>query len=314
MRMTKLLYAGLALGIFLGSCSTLMASRHGDRKSEITKISQSIHIKSNDRADGDVNCFGCSVKVDGNVAGDLAVFGGTAEVNGSVAGDVAVFGGELKMGPGASIAGDVAVFGGKIQRDPSATIGGQTTEFGGGFIFGAGALGILGLILVVLSFVGIVLYLVVYAIAGRPRIEVTTAMVGQQMMTAAVYGMGVAAVGVALILGAAFGLGGSARAIVIVTVALFLLLLALVGNTAVALWLGRLVAKTAGPLGAIAVGALLMILMQFVPIAGSLAHLFFQLVGLGAAALTGLGSSAGWLQQNVFGNTPPPPGAGTPAV
>ncbi len=306
MKITGRMYWGLTVLLLLVSVSSSWASHRGNKKEDITKFGGSVHVESGENAGGDAVAFGGSVTVDGSVEGDVVAFGGGADINGSVAGDVVVFGGDLRLGAGASVGGDVVVFGGSVHRDPTATIGGEVKQFGGFWIFGAGTIGILGLLLVIGSVFGIVLYLLCYAIAGRPRIETITAVASRNLMNAALYGLGIVAVGVALILGAAFGLSGGARVLVLVAVGLCLLVVAMVGNTAVALWLGRTVAKSAGPVGAIALGALLLILIQFVPLAGALAHIFLQLVGLGAAALTGLGSSPGGMQENVFGHAPPP--------
>lgn len=305
MKGIRLTYVGLLLVLLSAAPAHLMALRHSGGQ-DVEKMFHSIKVGQGESVDGGATCFGCSVTIDGSLGGDVAVFFGSVTINGDVAGDVAVFGGELKLGPASSVGGDVAVFGGDINRDPNSAVHGKVAQFGGPLFFGVGTLGILGVLLLMGSALGVLIYLLCYAIAGRPRIETTTAVVSGNMGQAAIYGFGAALVGVGLILGAAVALGGASRVVVLVTLGLALLVFVLVGNTAVALWLGRMVAKSAGPVGAIVIGSILLVVIQFVPVLGAVAHIFLQLVGLGAAALTGLGASQAWLQQNLFGHTPPP--------
>jgi len=81
----------------------------------------------------EVTCFGCSVKVQGNVSGDVTKFGGTivVEEGGEISGDSTSFGGDVRLDSGAKVQ-SVTVFGGKIRRDPGASVSGDVTTFAGG--------------------------------------------------------------------------------------------------------------------------------------------------------------------------------------
>jgi len=82
---------------------------------------------------GDINCFGCSVRVRGHVASDVTVFFGTVtiEEQGEVAGDVTDFGRGVRLEKNAKVGGDVTVFGGPVRRDSEASVGGDVTNFNG---------------------------------------------------------------------------------------------------------------------------------------------------------------------------------------
>src|SRR2546425_654204 len=97
-----------------------------------TQFGHNISVGPNNKT-GDLTCFGCSIRVRGEVAGDVTAFGGSIviEDQGQVAGDVTGFGGDVRLDKGVKVSGDVTVFGGKIQRDPQASIAGDVTSMGG---------------------------------------------------------------------------------------------------------------------------------------------------------------------------------------
>ncbi len=78
--------------------------------------------------------IGGSVSVDSDeyVRGDVVVIGGSANINGEVDGEVVVVGGSARFGPQADIRGDITVVGGGLSRDAGATIRGGINEVGVG--------------------------------------------------------------------------------------------------------------------------------------------------------------------------------------
>ena len=80
--------------------------------------------------------IGGSVSVDSDeyVRGDVVVIGGSGNINGEVNGDVVVIGGSARFGPQADIRGDITVIGGGLVRDPGATTRGAVNEIGFGGI------------------------------------------------------------------------------------------------------------------------------------------------------------------------------------
>ena len=82
----------------------------------------------------DIVRIGGSVTVDSDeyVRGDVVVVGGSASINGEVDGEVVVVGGSARFGPQADIRGDITVVGGGVSRDSSAVIRGAINEVGFG--------------------------------------------------------------------------------------------------------------------------------------------------------------------------------------
>jgi hypothetical protein len=83
--------------------------------------------------------FGGSVTVnqDEVVDGDVVAIGGSVRVDGQVTGDAVAIGGSLALGPKADVQGDAVIIGGTLSRDPGARIGGKLVDVGAGnFDFG----------------------------------------------------------------------------------------------------------------------------------------------------------------------------------
>jgi hypothetical protein len=88
-----------------------------------------------DRGDGnDQVRFGGSVTVnqDEVVEGDVVAIGGSVRVDGQVTGNAVAIGGSLTLGPRADVQGDAVVIGGRLSRDPGARIGGKVVDVGAG--------------------------------------------------------------------------------------------------------------------------------------------------------------------------------------
>jgi len=84
----------------------------------------------------DIVRIGGSVSVDSDeqVRGDVVVIGGSANINGEVDGEVVVVGGSARFGPQADVRGDITVIGGRLSREPGAAIRGAINEVGFGDI------------------------------------------------------------------------------------------------------------------------------------------------------------------------------------
>ena len=84
----------------------------------------------------DIVRIGGSVNVDSDeyVRGDVVVVGGSANINGEVEGEVVVVGGSARFGPQADVRGDITIVGGMLTRDAGAMIRGGIHEVGFGDI------------------------------------------------------------------------------------------------------------------------------------------------------------------------------------
>jgi hypothetical protein len=140
-----------------------------DSAHERTQFGHDITVGPDEKT-GEVTCFGCSVRIRGQVTSDVTTFGGSVilDDNAEVAGDVTAFGGNVRMDGPVKINGDLSVFGGRIHRDPTSTVGGDVTNFGGGFWMVL----ILGLPLIMVgAFIALVVWLI--RVITRPRIPAT---------------------------------------------------------------------------------------------------------------------------------------------
>ena len=76
------------------------------------------------------------VAADETIGGDAVAIGGLVRVLGEVRGDVVAVGGGVELGPQANVHGDVTAVGGALTRDPTARVGGEVVEIGtGSFAF-----------------------------------------------------------------------------------------------------------------------------------------------------------------------------------
>lgn len=82
-----------------------------------------------------------------------------------------------------------------------------------------------------------------------------------------------------------------------------------VGYTGLSSWLGRSLFREGSALSAVLLGALVITLLQLIPLAGLLVFLAFCLLALGTVALSGFGTSPGWLQNRFVTSRPAPPPA-----
>jgi len=103
-----------------------------DGSHDRTHVGSNINVGPDEQV-SEATCFGCSIRVRGQVSGDVTTFGGSIfiEGQGQVGGDATTFGGDIRLDKEVKVHGDVTVFGGRIRRDPAATIGGHVTNMGG---------------------------------------------------------------------------------------------------------------------------------------------------------------------------------------
>jgi hypothetical protein len=76
------------------------------------------------------------------------------------------------------------------------------------------------------------------------------------------------------------------------TLAVFIMLVA--GYSGISYWVGRGLLGRSGPLAAALVGAVLVTILQLVPVVGWFACGVFALMAVGSALLSGFGTSVDW--------------------
>jgi len=279
----------------------------------------------------EVVCIFCSVTIDGHVGDAVAIMGGMRingevqqdavaimggmDIYGQIHGDLAAIMGGAKLHSGASVGGDaVAVLGG-IDLGDGTSIGGDTVSVLGGISKGVDAViggdevvegeglapaaaVLFGVILlggVVLAIaLGPVLAAITLAIAGEDRIETVRQTLNQRFGMCFLVGIGIFVGGFILSIMLGIALFWLPGANTLVTVATFIV--SAVGYAGLGLWVGRGLIRSGGAMGATVLGSILVTFVQLIPVIGwfILWPIFFM-VALGAATVSGFGTSVDWL-------------------
>jgi cytoskeletal protein CcmA (bactofilin family) len=292
----------IPLLLFALSLITALPLR-ADRKDSKDRVQfgSSIEVRADETA-GDIVCIGCSIHIAGQVTGDVVAVGGSVAVDGSVQGDVVVVGGGLRLGPGAVIEQDATIVGGRLDRDPGATIKGDVAQQHFPL---SGHLGMLLIVPLLIAVVfGVLLVVVCYLILGQRRVEIMAASLRTHAGSALLAGVGVL-VGF-LVLLFIFHWTGPLNAVVGLFLSIAIFVATIVGYTGLSAWVGRGLSASMAPLGAVILGAIVIGLLQAIPLLGLIPALLFSLFALGSVALSGFGTSPDWLSQH-FSSHPSPP-------
>ena len=298
--------------LLFSSLGLLVPPAYADRDdADVVQFGKAVYISPDETA-GDIVCIVCSIRIAGQATGDVVSVGGSVQVNGDVQGDVVVVGGALQLGPEAVLHGDATAVGGGLQRAPTAQIKGEAVNQ-------RLPLGLKGMALLLLSplvgllVVGVLLSVLGYAILGEQRIETIVSTLRRHTGLALLAGLGVC---VAFSVVVTFShWAGSASLLIIGACSLAMLVIVIVGYTGVSAWVGHRVTSAGAGIGAVVVGAIVVGLLQGIPLLGAIPLLIFGLFALGAAVLSGLGTEPDWLQHQLASHPTAgqsgSPGAGT---
>jgi len=287
----------------------------GEELDEVVCIGCAIHIEGHV---GDVVAVGGRVTVaEGAIVRDVVAIAGGIELRGEAHGDVvAVLGGSDIYGPvhgdavavmgglhlheGASVHGEaVAVMGG-LERAPGVDVSGQVVEVGSslGNWAGLAASGIVAVIVILLLLalaIWPIVSFICFAILGPQRVGVIASTVNERAGMSFLVGLGswVASIMLSVMIPIMFfWMPGGMESVV--TVSFFVV--AAVGYTGVSYWVGRGMIKGGSGVGATILGSILVTFIQAIPVIGwFIAFPIFGWLSLGAAILSGFGTSADWL-------------------
>ncbi len=294
------------------SLALLVPAAYADKDDDdVVQFGKAVYVGPDETA-GDIVCIGCSIRIAGKATGDVVSVGGSVQVNGDVQGDVVVVGGALQLGPEAVLHGDATAVGGGLQRAPSAQIKGEAVNQrlplglkGMGLLLLAPLLGLL--------LVGVLLAVLGYAILGERRVQTIVLTLHRHTGLALLAGLG-ACVAFSVMVTFSHG-AGPASLLIIGACSLAMFVIVIVGYTGVSAWVGHRVTSTGAGIGAVVVGAIVVGLLQGIPLLGVIPLLIFGLFALGAAVLSGLGTEPDWLQHQLTSNPTAGqrgiPGAGT---
>ena len=268
---------------------------------------------------GDAVCIGCSIRVDGVATGDAVSIGGRASVSGRVGGDLVAVGGSIDLTGVAD--GDVVAVGGGVEMGPGAAIGGDTvTIFGDvegvrdGRVAGK-VTKVRSIVPVIASgFVIVLLICLVAALILQPLLTLlSAALLGPERLdvlarTAASRGFVSFLVGVGLLFGSfllsvfdvfiPFWVPGIHFPFV-----LLLFVLLVVGYAGISYWVGRGMVRRAGPVPAAFLGAILVTILQMIPIVGWIVAFVFSVMALGIPVASGFGTAVDWMSGPSSGRT-----------
>jgi hypothetical protein len=106
-------------------------ARHGDRHTSGSRINVggSVTVDKDEVAE-EVVAIGGSATVDGEVEDGVTAIGGPARIDGKVGGEVVSVGSGVYLGPNAEVEGDVTSVGGAVHREPGAKVQGKINEVG----------------------------------------------------------------------------------------------------------------------------------------------------------------------------------------
>lgn len=291
-----------AIALFVALCGLLLSSAYleasdvsAEHGNDMVHIGKTISVAPGESV-GDAVCIGCSIHVAGRATGDLVAVGGSVQVDGTVEGDTVAVGGNLRLGPGSLIHGDATVVGGKLQRDPTSRIDGEVSN--PSIIANSGSLALILLApFVFMLLVGVVLSVLCVAVLGEQRIETIVDALRRHAGLAFLAGLGVLVGFVILV--SVFHWTGPLSPMISLALFVVLLVLAVVGYAGVSAWVGHGLAPAAGLMGAVIAGAVLVGVLQAIPVLGLFAIVLFGFWALGGAALSGLGTRPEWLAERL---------------
>ncbi len=266
---------------------------------EVVSIAGSIVIGENAEV-GEVVSIAGSLVVDGQ-AEDVVVIAGSSEISGVVDGDLVSIVSPATLVEGASIDGNAVVVLGKLERAEGVSIGGELHQQGGRFAEGVGAIAVSGILVVAL--LGLVLMFAIwpivsficFAVMGPERAGVLAATVSERAGMCFLIGVAtwISSIIISIMLPIFFfWIPGGMESIV----SLAFMVTAAVGYTGVSFWVGRSMIKGGSGAGATVLGSIIVTIIQAIPVLGwFIAFPIFGFIALGAAVVSGFGTSSDWL-------------------
>ncbi len=289
--------------LLLGLAGGLWAQ---DEPPDVTQVARRLVVEEGQHV-GDAICVGCSIEIHGTVDRDAVAIAGSITVfsNGEVQRDTLAIGGGIQLRERAYVSRDALAIGGHLKKDPAAFVGHDAHEQS--FIPGLVLYGLAGLIVVTIvpwSVLNIILALIAAGVMGHKRVETVVETLQVQPLMAVMAGM--SAVVAAVILWFIASLIGDTVGVVVASiVAIALGVATVVGYTGVSAWVGHGlgIQRT---LAAMVVGAVVITLLQLVPLFGLAMFAIYVLFAIGSAVVSGFGTAPDWL-----GSGAAPPRAAT---
>jgi hypothetical protein len=276
--------------------------------SDRVMVGEDIYVAEGEELEN-VVCFGCSIRVEGK-AHDAVAFGGSIEVTGEVNdavsfaggldvrgkvnGDAVVLFGSTRVRDGGRIDGDAVSILGSVRAQDSGSVGGDIVSSESWAPIALSGV-VIGLIIFLVAGIVIqpLLVLLCFVLLGERRIAVLAETARRRS------GMSFL-IGIALCIGSfIFSIAAAMTPIISLQIpfGLIMFCVLVVGYAGVSYWVGRGMLPRSGALAAAILGAVLVTIIQLIPIVGQIAFLIFSMMALGSAVLSGFGTSIDWLAE-----------------
>ncbi len=261
------------------------------RTEQVVAIGGNVEVAGSTR---EVVAIGGNVDISGHTRREVVAIGGNVTVSGSVGRELVAVFGNVNLRDGAEVARDVVSVGGAVHGVEHARIGGGVKSvyaFLPALRFGF--LLMLAIFLVAGLVVQPLLAVLGHAILGERRVwvlaETTRSRAGLCFL-----------VGIGLVFGwFALSIVGAFTPFIgpLVSFPMWMLyfVLLVVGYTGISYWVGRSLVSSSGAMAATLLGAVLVTILQLIPIVGWMAFFAFSLMAMGSALLSGLGTATDWL-------------------
>jgi hypothetical protein len=282
--LAKPMTRGLALLLFIAACSATAFGQPNPSQNRL-KVLRDIIVESGETA-GDVQCFMCSVHVQGQVTGDIITLGGGIFVDGKVNGDVIGVGGRIEVNSNSRISGEAVALGGYITLQPNSSIGGNAESLPYLLIPGQYRPTFLGSL--TLAIVNVFFVALGYLVVRDKRAETASLAIERQPGSVLFTGF----VCVALF----YGLDwltrylGSAEIFGAILLLVLLAAVAATGATGLGDWVARLAFPQTRGIWACIGGVLALSLLELVPLLGMLVFALGLIISIGASVVTRFGS------------------------
>lgn len=273
-------------------------------------VQKDIHV-AEDEVQENVIAVGGDVLIKGKVTESVVAFGGTITVEGEVGEVVLGFGSHITLKSTAIIKGDVVALGGTLEKEPGTTIRGDTVYFkmdnlrdALGFLSGFGIAPLIPFLIIIkliTLFIWLILALVMAAIFPR-QLSLASTQIRKSFWP--VSGIGL----LAIILFTGLIIFSVLLSFILIGIPILLalifiaIIIKIFGRVTLFYFFGESLsrgfgAKHPSPLLSVVLGLILVGLIGFIPILGSLFSFVLSIIGWGAAIRTKFGTTENWFRR-----------------
>jgi len=260
--------------------------------------------------------FGGEILIKGKVKESAIAFGGAIIIEGEVGDDVVGFGSKIVLKSTSRVKGDVVSFGGELQKEPGTIIEGDTARFdlstfgdvknfmkdGLGGALGISLIPLLLIIKLISLFFWFIFAIVMVAIFPR-QISLASSQLHKKFWP--IFGTGL--LGIVIFIGLVIFSAILSLLLIGIPILISLVIVGFVikifGRVVLFYFFGEILSKAFGwkntsPLVIIIIGFILVSLVGFIPILGSLFSFVLSIIGWGVTIRTKFGTTENWFRRS----------------